>query len=148
MFEHVGSKNYRTFMQVVHGSLPNEGIFLLHTIGANESRSTCDPWITKYIFPNGMLPSIAQISRSVEGLFVIEDWHNLGPHYDKTLMAWHQRFQKAWPELQKKFDERFRRMWEYYLLSCAGAFRARANQAWQIVLTHFGTGRPQPCCRP
>jgi cyclopropane-fatty-acyl-phospholipid synthase len=148
MFEHVGSKNYRTFMQVVHGCLARKGIFLLHTIGANESRSTCDPWITKYIFPNGMLPSIAQISRAVEGLFVIEDWHNMGPHYDKTLMAWHQRFQKAWPELREKYDERFRRMWEYYLLSCAGAFRARANQVWQIVLTHCGTGRPQPCCRP
>ncbi len=147
MFEHVGSKNYRTFMQVVHDCLAGKGIFLLHTIGANESRSTCDPWITKYIFPNGMLPSMAQISRAAEGLFVIEDWHNLGPHYDKTLMAWHQRFQKAWPELQKKYDERFRRMWEYYLLSCAGAFRARAIQVWQIVLTHLGAGRPQPCCR-
>jgi cyclopropane-fatty-acyl-phospholipid synthase len=148
MFEHVGSKNCRKFMEIVQASLANGGVFLLHTIGANESRSTCDPWITKYIFPNGMLPSIAQISRAAEGLFVIEDWHNLGPHYDKTLMAWHQRFQKAWPELQKKYDERFRRMWEYYLLSCAGAFRARAIQVWQIVLTHFGTGRPQPCCRP
>jgi cyclopropane-fatty-acyl-phospholipid synthase len=145
MFEHVGSKNYRTFMQVVHGGLAGKGIFLLHTIGVNESRSTCDPWITKYIFPNGMLPSIAQISLSVEGLFAIEDWHNLGPHYDKTLMAWHQRFQKAWPELQKKYDERFRRMWEYYLLSCAGAFRARSNQVWQIVFTKYRA--PQPVCR-
>jgi cyclopropane-fatty-acyl-phospholipid synthase len=147
MFEHVGSKNYREFMKIVHASLADEGIFLLHTIGANESSSICDPWITKYIFPNGMLPSIAQISRAAEGLFVIEDWHNLGSNYDKTLMAWHQRFQKAWPELKKNYDERFRRMWEYYLLSCAGAFRARAIQVWQIVLTHFGTGRPQPCCR-
>lgn len=145
MFEHVGSKNYRTFMQVVHGSLANEGIFLLHTIGANEPRRTCDPWITKYIFPNGMLPSIAQIGRAAEGLFAIEDWHNLGPHYDKTLMAWHRRFQNAWPELKKRFDVRFKRMWEYYLLSCAGAFRARSNQVWQIVFTKYGA--PQPTCR-
>lgn len=142
MFEHVGAKNYRTFMQVVHDALTRDGIFLLHTIGGNESRKSCDPWINKYIFPNGMLPSIDQISRSVEGLFVIEDIHNLGPHYDKTLMAWHQRFQNAWPELKKKFDERFKRMWEYYLLSCAGAFRARHIQLWQIVMTKTGTVQP------
>ena len=148
MFEHVGSKNYRRFMETVHAGLADDGVFLLHTIGANESRSTCDPWITKYIFPNGMLPSIAQISRAAEGLFVIEDWHNLGPHYDKTLMAWHQRFQKAWPELQKKYDERFRRMWEYYLLSSAGAFRARAIQVWQIVMTHAGSNNLHARCRP
>lgn len=145
MFEHVGYKNYRIFMQVVHRCLSNNGIFLLQTIGSNESVTSCDPWITKYIFPNGMLPSIAQISRAVEGLFVMEDWHNLGPHYDRTLMAWNQRFQNAWPELKKKFDERFKRMWEYYLLSCAGAFRARHIQVWQIVFTKYGN--PQPICR-
>jgi len=98
------------------------------------------------IFPNGMLPSVAQISRSAEGLFVMEDIHNLGPHYDKTLMAWHQRFQSAWPELKKKFDDRFKRMWEYYLLSCAGAFRVRHIQLWQIVFTKYGAS--QPACRP
>ena len=148
MFEHVGSKNYREFMKIVLDSLADDGVFLLQTIGANESRSTCDPWITKYIFPNGMLPSIAQISRAAEGLFVVEDWHNLGPHYDKTLMAWHQRFQKAWPELQKKYDERFKRMWEYYLLSSAGAFRARNIQVWQIVMTQACSDTLRPRCRP
>jgi cyclopropane-fatty-acyl-phospholipid synthase len=146
MFEHVGSRNYREFMEAVHAALAAGGVFLLHTIGANESRSTCDPWIAKYIFPNGMLPSVAQISRAAEGLFIIEDLHNLGPHYDKTLMAWHSRFQSAWPQLRKKYDERFKRMWEYYLLSCAGAFRARSNEVWQIVFTHYGT--PMPDCRP
>ena len=145
MYEHVGAKNYRAFMQVIHDTIMDDGIFLLQTIGANESRRTLDPWINKYIFPNSMLPSVARISRSVEGLFVIEDIHNLGPHYDKTLMAWHRRFQNAWPELMKKFDERFKRMWEYYLLSCAGAFRARHIQIWQIVFTKYGT--PQPACR-
>lgn len=142
MFEHVGAKNYRTFMHVVHNALTERGIFLLHTIGGNESRASCDPWMNKYIFPNSVLPSVAQISRSIEGLFVMEDWHNLGPHYDKTLMAWHQRFQNAWPELKKKFNDRFKRMWEYYLLSCAGAFRARHMQVWQLVFTKCGT--PQP----
>jgi cyclopropane-fatty-acyl-phospholipid synthase len=145
MFEHVGWKNYRAFMRVVHRCLNDNGIFLLHTIGGNESTRSCDPWITKYIFPNGMLPSIAQISRSVEGLFAVEDWHNLGPHYDQTLMAWHANFRKAWPGLRARYGERFRRMWEYYLLSCAGAFRARSNQVWQIVLTKYGAR--QPSCR-
>lgn len=144
MFEHVGVKNYRTFMKVVHRSLKPDGIFLLHTIGGNVSQFTCDPWIHRYIFPNGMLPSIAQIARAAEGLFVIEDWHNFGPHYDKTLMAWHANFQRAWPELRSRYGQRFKRMWEYYLLSCAGAFRARTIQLWQIVLTKDGRGVPQP----
>ncbi|MDZ7580817.1 MAG: cyclopropane fatty acyl phospholipid synthase [Deltaproteobacteria bacterium] len=144
MFEHVGRKNYRTFMQVVRRCLKNEGIFLLHTIGGNTSRMGCDPWITKYIFPNGMLPSIAQIAKAAEGLFIIEDWHNLGPHYDKTLMAWNENFQQAWSRLSDKYDTRFKRMWEYYLLSCAGAFRARNIQVWQVVMTPYGSGAPQP----
>jgi cyclopropane-fatty-acyl-phospholipid synthase len=145
MFEHVGIKNYTTFMQVAHRCLKDDGIFLLHTIGCNESTWTTDPWITKYIFPNGFLPSVTQISKSIEGLFVLEDLHNLGPHYDKTLMAWNNNFQSAWPTLQAKYDERFKRMWEYYLLSSAGAFRARDNQLWQIVLTKYRSNQPQ--CR-
>ena len=145
MFEHVGWKNYRTFMRVAHRCLKDDGIFLLHTIGSNESTRKCEPWVARYIFPNGMLPSIAQISKSIEGLFVAEDWHNLGPHYEKTIMAWHQNFQNAWPRLQEKYDEKFKRMWEYYLLSYAGAFRARSNQVWQIVLTKYGTQQPE--CR-
>lgn len=145
MFEHVGAKNYREFMEVAHRCLKDGGIFLLHTIGGNESKIDCDPWITKYIFPNGMLPSTAQISRAIEGLFVMEDWHNLGPHYDKTLMAWNANFQRNWPKLRQRHSPSFKRMWEYYLLSCAGAFRARDIQLWQIVLTKYGT--PQPRCR-
>jgi cyclopropane-fatty-acyl-phospholipid synthase len=145
MFEHVGRKNYRTFMEVAHRALKDDGIFLLHTIGNNKSQRTSDPWIAKYIFPNGELPSIAQITKALEGLFVVEDLHNLGPHYERTLMAWHERFRNAWPNLRNKYDERFKRMWEYYLLSCAGAFRARDIQLWQFVLTK--TGAQQPKCR-
>ena len=145
MFEHVGSDNYRTFMRVVHRSLKAGGIFLLHTIGANLSRFGTDPWINRYIFPGGKLPSIAQISRAAEAFFVVEDWHNLGPHYDRTLMAWNTNFQKAWDSLKGTYDGRFKRMWEYYLLSCAGAFRARDIQVWQIAMTPTGT--PQPACR-
>ena len=145
MFEHVGRKNYRTFMKVAHSLLQDGGIFLLHTIGSNETSIKTDPWITKYIFPNGMLPSVNQISKAAEDLFVIEDLHNLGPHYDRTLMAWYANFQKAWPKLQQRFDDRFKRMWDYYLLSCAGAFRSRDIELWQIVFTKYGT--PQPNCR-
>ena len=149
MFEHVGSKNYRTFLEVVRRCLTEAGIFVLHCVGSNVSgRGGCDPWTTKYIFPNSMLPSVAQISEAAEGLFVIEDWHNLGPHYDKTLMAWNANFQVAWPRLSGKYDQRFKRMWEYYLLSCAGAFRARDIQLWQVVMTGHGTGVAQPRCRP
>lgn len=144
MFEHVGHKNYRTYMSMVHHCLKTGGIFLLHTIGGNEPTAT-DPWIERYIFPNGMLPSADQITSSSEGLFILEDWHNFGPDYDRTLMAWWRRFEAAWPQLGSRYDERFHRMWRYYLLSCAGAFRARANQVWQLVLSKEGT---RGCYRP
>jgi len=147
MFEHVGQKNYRIFMEKVHQLLKDGGIFVLQTIGGNKSTVNCDAWIAKYIFPNGMLPSIAQIGKAVEGLFVIEDWHNLGPHYDKTLISWHKNFVQAWPKLKENYSERFRRMWEYYLLSCAGAFRARHIQLWQIIFTKIGTPQPRYCHR-
>ena len=145
MFEHVGRKNYKAFMEVVHRCLKEKGIFLLHTIGSNVSRVNCDPWINRYIFPNGMLPSIAQIGRAAENLFVIEDIHNLAPHYKKTLMHWNDRFQEAWSGLSEGYDRIFKRMWEYYLLSFAGAFCARHIQVWQIVMTKAGA--VQPLCR-
>lgn len=138
MFEHVGYKNYRTFMKVVHKSLSDDGLFLLHTIGGNVSTTGVDPWMGKYIFPGGMVPSIKQIGKSIEGLFVMEDWHNFGPDYDKTLMAWHKNFVKNWDKIKDNYDDRFYRMWNYYLLSCAGSFRARNLQLWQIVLSKKG----------
>lgn len=146
MFEHVGARNYATYLDVVHRCLKPDGIFLLHTIGSNTSRKGGnEAWLSKYIFPNSMLPSAAQIAKAAEGRFVIEDWHNFGPHYDKTLMAWHERFQAAWPGLKgPRYDERFKRMWDYYLLCCAAAFRSRQTQLWQVVMTSAGSGRPQP----
>jgi cyclopropane-fatty-acyl-phospholipid synthase len=138
MFEHVGYKNYRTFMRTVVNCLEEDGLLLLHTIGRNDSSVQADPWISTYIFPNGMLPSVRQIAQACEGLLVLEDWHSFGSHYDRTLMAWHHNFQRAWPRLKDRYDERFRRMWSYYLLSCAGAFRARSIQLWQVVLTPRG----------
>lgn len=140
MFEHVGYKNYRTFFQLVDSVLKPHGLCLLHTIGGNKSVRMTDPWIHKYIFPNGMLPSIQQIGGAIEGIFIMEDWHNFGTDYDKTLMAWFENFNKAWPILKDAYDERFYRMWKYYLLMCAGTFRARENQLWQIVLSKKGVG--------
>lgn len=138
MIEHVGSKNYRTYMEVARKCLKDNGLFLLHTIGSLKSGSNTDPWIEKYIFPNGSLPSLKQLTTAVEGLFVIEDVHNFGAYYDKTLMAWHKNFINAWPELKNNYDERFYRMWHYYLLCCAGAFRARSIQLWQLALSPKG----------
>lgn len=138
MIEHVGSKNYPEYMRMVHRSLKDEGIFLLHTIGCNKSVRTTDPWISNYIFPNSQLPSMLQLAQATEGLFVMEDWQNFGTYYDQTLMAWYQNFDAGWDELKSNYSERFYRMWTYYLLSCAGSFRARKNQLWQIVFTKQG----------
>lgn len=138
MFEHVGEKNYRTFMEVAHRCLKEDGLFLLHTIGKNIAAAGTDPWIDKYIFPNGQLPAIHQISKNAKGLFVIEDLHNFGADYDRTLMAWHEKFEAAWPSFAAELGERFYRMWRYYLLSSAGVFRARDIQLWQVVMTKNG----------
>lgn len=133
MFEHVGVKNYREFFQVAAGSLKDDGLFLLHTIGGNISATRTDPWIDKYIFPNYVLPSAKQISRAYEGIFRLEDWHNFGSDYDKTLMAWHENFNRNWDKIKANYGERFKRMWDYYLLALAGSFRIGRNQLWQIV---------------
>ncbi len=138
MIEHVGYKNYDTFMRVVNRCLRENGLFLLQTIGGNSAVVRCDPWIERYIFPNSMLPSPGQICAATEGLFILEDWHSFGADYDKTLMQWFWNFHKNWSVLKKDYDERFYRMWKYYLLSCAGSFRARKNQLWQIVLSPKG----------
>jgi cyclopropane-fatty-acyl-phospholipid synthase len=138
MFEHVGYKNYRTFFRVANRCLKDDGLFLLHTIGHVKSLKTLDPWTHKYIFPNGMIPSLAQLSKSCEGLFVIEDLHNFGADYDRTLMAWYENFSGNRDKIRSEVSERFFRMWKYFLLSDAGVFRARRNQLWQIVLSKKG----------
>ncbi|ATE58953.1 cyclopropane fatty acyl phospholipid synthase [Thauera sinica] len=138
MFEHVGAKNHAAFFEMARRSLKEDGLFLLHTIGKNRRRTPTDPWIDRYIFPNGELPSLGQIADASEDGFVIEDVHNFGADYDRTLMAWHARFEAAWPRFAERYGERFYRMWRYYLLACAGTFRARSNQLWQIVLSPQG----------
>ena len=138
MFEHVGYKNYAAYMRTVRRLLTPDGLFLLHTIGSSHTVKTTDAWIGKYIFPNSMLPSAAQISRACNRVLLIEDWHNFGKYYDNTLMAWLANFEAHWDTLQADYDNRFYRMWKYYLSVCAGAFRARSNQLWQIILAPSG----------
>jgi cyclopropane-fatty-acyl-phospholipid synthase len=138
MFEHVGPKNYAAFFATVERVMRRDGLFLLHTIGNYDTTHTTDAWIDKYIFPNGKIPSARQIAAAVEPDFIVEDWHNFGQDYDRTLMAWWQRFEAAWPDLEGKYDERFRRMFKYYLNACAGYFRSRQGQLWQLVLSRRG----------
>jgi cyclopropane-fatty-acyl-phospholipid synthase len=138
MFEHVGSKNFRTYFECARRLLKEHGIFLLHTIWENERHPVIDAWQDKYIFPNGDLPSLGEISSAVEGLFVVEDVHNFGADYDRTLMAWNSNFQSRRAELSAHHGERFCRMWEYYLLQNAAAFRCRHINVGQLVLTPKG----------
>lgn len=135
MFEHVGPKNYATYFDVVDRNLKPDGLFLLHTIGSRQTDNNVDPWINRYIFPNGCLPSVRHIATASESHFVMEDWHNFGADYDRTLMAWYGRFLAAWPEIADNYSERFKRMFSYYLNACAGAFRARDIQLWQVVFS-------------
>ena len=135
MFEHVGHKNYRNFMKVAHRSLKPGGLMVLHTIASHYTTTSCDPWINKYIFPNGLIPSIRQIDKAMHGLFVLEDLHNFGPDYDTTLTAWHENFVNSWDSLKDKYDERFYRMWRYYLKASCGVFRSRDEQLMQFVLS-------------
>ncbi len=146
ILEHVGYKNYRTYMQVVDRCLKDNSIAFIHTIGSNASHTFSNKWTDRYIFPNGMLPSIAQIARAMEEFFVMEDWHNFGPDYDKTLMAWYENFDRAWPKFRDQYGDRFYRMWRFYLLSSAGGFRSRTQQLWQVIMTKPGAKQPCRIC--
>ena len=138
MFEHVGGKNYREYFEVARRCIKDDGLFLLHSIGSNHAPSRPDPWIEKYIFPNSMIPAASQVATALEGLFVTEDWHNFGADYDRTLTAWRANFDAAWPELSTRYDERFRRMWHFYLSVSAAVFRSRRDQLWQLTLSPHG----------
>jgi cyclopropane-fatty-acyl-phospholipid synthase len=138
MFEHVGSRNYRTYFECARRAIADDGLFLLHTIWANDAYPTIDPWLDKYIFPNGVLPTVGQVAAAVEGLFVIENVENFGAYYDRTLMAWYAKFQTNRVALSAKYGERFCRMWDYYLRCCAGGFRSRGINVGQFVLSPKG----------
>lgn len=138
MFEHVGPANYDAYFNTIRRLLSSDGLFLLHTIGNSVTRkpgANYDPWLNKYIFPNGRLPSAQQIAAGLEPDLVIRDWHEFGADYDRTLMAWRQNFRNAWPKLKQKYSERFYRMWMYYLNSCAAAFRTGRVRLWQVVVS-------------
>jgi cyclopropane-fatty-acyl-phospholipid synthase len=142
LMEHVGPKNYRGYMELVDRCLAPGGAAFVHTIAGNRARGQIDPWVDKYIFPGSALPSLVQLVTAMEGIFIVEDVHNIGEDYDPTLMAWFERFDAAWPELRARYDDRFYRMWKLYLLASAGSFRARAQQLFQIVMTRRGTRAP------
>jgi len=145
MMEHVGTKNYRDVMRVIDRCMVDDGVALFHTIACNHSQRSATPFIDKYIFPNSVTPSLAQLGRAMERLFVIEDLHNIGPDYDPTLLAWWANFDRTYAEIAHTYDRRFYRMWKFYLLAAAGASRARDGQLYQVVMTKIG--RPQPDCR-
>ena len=145
MLEAVGYKNLSSFMSVAHSALSQDGIALIHTVGHNHSTYVTDPWVDRYIFPNGHLPSVSQLGKAIEKKFVLEDLHNFGPDYVQTLLEWNQRFQANWPTLKNRYSEEFKRMWEFYLLSFAGGFRARRWQLFHLALTPIGRGQPK--CR-
>lgn len=138
MFEHVGHKNHRTYFEKARQVIKDDGLFMLHTIGQRDSSDTIDPWLEKYIFPGGVIPSMAQIGEAIDGLWTVVDVHNIGPDYDKTLCAWYDNFERKWTRRGTPEGERFFRLWKYYLLVCAGGFRARGLQVWQFVLSPTG----------
>jgi cyclopropane-fatty-acyl-phospholipid synthase len=136
--EHVGHKNYCTYMATISRCLEESGLFLCHTIGDTRSRTHSDPWISRYIFPNSLLPSASQVTRAAERHFVLEDVHNFGADYDPTLLAWERNFRVSWPRFESRYGEHFYRMWRFYLLSCAAAFRARSIELYQFVFSRHG----------
>jgi cyclopropane-fatty-acyl-phospholipid synthase len=142
LFEHVGPKNYRAYMELVDRCLVPEGTALVHTIGSNRTRAHMDPWFDRYIFPNAVFPTLGGICDAMEDLLVPEDVQNIGEHYDRTLMAWWENFDRAWPSLRARYGDRFYRVWRYYLLCSAATFRSRFLQLYQVVFTRQGA--PQP----
>lgn len=137
MLEHVGPRNFGLFFSQCADLLKSDGLMLHQTIGSNESKKYVDLWFDRYIFPGGVVPSLEQIAGATQKDWVVEDIQNLGPDYDRTLLAWYSNIESCWHELSN-YDERFRRTWRYYLLSSAAAFRTRNLQLFQIVLRRGG----------
>ncbi len=138
--EHIGYKNYRSLYQVMRDRLKEDGLVLQHCITDMKSKKHTEPFTDKYIFPGGVVPSVAQLSEAMDSSFVLEDLHNFGADYDLTLMAWHRNLSSVKSKIinQPGLDERFYRVWEYYLLSCAALFRVRKAQLMQWVLSPKG----------
>ena len=135
MFEHVGKKFYNTFFKSINKLLKDDGLFLLHTIGVVDKPSPPNKFINKYIFPGGVCPSFSQIITPIEktGL-IVSDSETLIRHYDKTLESWLERFLEKKNMVKDLFDEKFVKMWEFYLASCAAAFRYRDLVVFQLQI--------------
>ena len=151
LMEHIGPKNYKTYFDIVNNCLKKDGLSLIHTIGGNRKVPyTMDPWLNKYIFPNAVLPRVSQLTEGMENIFKVEDLHNFGLDYDKTLMEWHKNFNKNWDKIKKikpEYNDRFQRMWNYYLLICAAGFRSGSNGLWQIVFSKLNRISPYTAVR-
>jgi cyclopropane-fatty-acyl-phospholipid synthase len=143
LMEHVGPKNHRAYMELAARCLTPGGVILIHTIGGQEPRAQIDPWYHKYIFPNAVIPTLGQLTAAMDEILVTEDVHNIGPDYDRTLMAWWENFERAWPALRERYGETFYRMWKFYLMTSAAQFRARALNLFQIAATTLGTAQPK-----
>lgn len=139
MLEHVGKKNYEEYFKIVHRCMKDDGLALIQTISVCQGYvPQVEPWTNKYIFPGGMAPYPDQLIDATFGKFVIEDWHNMGFNYYRTLMAWHANFTQRWPQIEAKYGNRFKRMWEYFLLTSAAVFKSRKLHLWQVVLSKDG----------
>jgi len=142
MFEHVGPKNYAAYMRVVRRCLRDNGLCLLHFFATQRPwPNLLDSevvWVSKHVFPGFVVPTLGQVGGVVDRRFVTEDLHNFGADYYPTLMAWFDNFDRRWPELRERYSERFYRMWKYYLMLSAAAFRSRKYQLWQLVLSKHG----------
>ncbi len=142
LMEHVGPKNHRPYMELAARLLAPGGRVFVHTIGGATARTHIDPWFDKYIFPNAAIPTLGQLATAMEQILVPEDVQNIGPHYDRTLMAWWANFDAAWPRLRAKYGDAFYRTWKFYLMVSAAYFRTREHNLYQIVATPAGA--PQP----
>jgi len=141
--EAVGPKNFRSFMEQVNDMLLDNGIFLIHTIGGQYSTNKGDPWLDKYIFPHGVIPSKKQIDKAVKNIFEIRDFEAFGRYYETTLEHWRNNLNRNWSAIKDQFDkpEIFKRMMDYYLSSCTAAFHTGMLDLWQYVFTKLGEVR-------
>jgi cyclopropane-fatty-acyl-phospholipid synthase len=135
MFEHVGRPNYRTYFETCARLMKDDGVMLLHTIGRMRGNGQTDPWIAKYIFPGGYIPSLSEILPYIEeaGLMVT-DVETLRLHYAETCKEWRKRFRAQWDEIAAEYDERFCRMFDFYLAASESTFRHRRHVVFQIQL--------------
>ena len=138
MVEHVGRRYYQDFFAGCDRCLKPSGIFVLHTVGYLKELPI-NPWYDKHIMPGVEFPTVSNLIDNTGPNLVLEDFHTWeGAHYDKTLMAWFERFHGGWDRLKHTYDETFYRMWKLYLQGCAGAFRAEQMRVWQLVFSKGG----------